>query len=56
MEKIKDQQIEAKELKIALSDYLAQYVTLSGSNQIESPDGAVYEIIYNAHLSKKKQE
>jgi len=56
MEKIKDQQVEAKELKIALSDYLSQYVTLSGSNQIESPDGAVYEIVYSAHLTKKPQQ
>ncbi|KKR68425.1 MAG: hypothetical protein UU09_C0009G0007 [Microgenomates group bacterium GW2011_GWA2_40_6] len=56
MEKIKDELIEVKELKIALSDYLSQYVTLSGSNQIESPDGFVYDIIYNAHLTKKKQD
>jgi len=56
MEKIKDQQIEIKELKIALSDNLSQYVTLSGSNQIESPDGFVYDIVYNAHLAKKKQD
>ena len=46
MEKIKDQQVEVKELRIALSDYLSQYVTLSGSNQIESPDGFVYDIVY----------
>ena len=53
VEKIKEQQIEAKELKIALSDYLSQYVVLSGSNQIESPDGQVFDIVSNAHLSKK---
>ena len=53
VEKIKEQQTEAKELKIALSDYLSQYVVLSGSNQIESPDGQVFDIVSNAHLSKK---
>jgi hypothetical protein len=56
MEKIKDQQIEVKELRIALSDYLSQYVTLSGSNQIESPDGSVYDIVYSAHLTKKNKQ
>lgn len=53
--KIKEQQMEAKELKIALSDYLSQYVVLSGSNQIESPDGQVFDIVSNAHLSKKNK-
>lgn len=55
VEKIKEQQMEAKELKIALSDYLSQYVILSGSNQIESPDGQVFDIVSNAHLSKKNK-
>lgn len=55
-EKIKDQQIQSKELKLALSDYLSQYVTISGTNQIESPDGSIYDIVYNAHLSKKSKE
>lgn len=55
VEKIKEQQMEAKELKIALSDYLSQYVVLSGSNQIESPDGQVFDIVSNAHLSKKNK-
>ncbi|MFA7301203.1 MAG: hypothetical protein WC069_02755 [Candidatus Shapirobacteria bacterium] len=55
VEKIKEQQTEAKELKIALSDYLSQYVILSGSNQIESPDGQVFDIISNAHLTKNNK-
>jgi len=55
VEKIKEQQMEAKELKIALSDYLSQYVVLSGSNQIESPDGQVFDIVSSAHLSKKNK-
>jgi hypothetical protein len=55
VEKIKEQQVEAKELKIALSDYLSQYVILSGSNQIESPDGQVFDIVSNAHLAKNNK-
>lgn len=53
VEKIKDNQSQIKELKVALSDYLAQYVTLSGSNQIEGPDGVLRQIIYSAKLVKK---
>ena len=54
VEKIKDAQIQIKELKTAMSDYLAQYVTLSGSNQIEGPDGVLRQIIYTAKLVKTK--
>lgn len=53
VEKIKDLQNQMKELKVALSDYLSQYVTLSGTNQIESPDGTMREILYTARLVKK---
>lgn len=54
VEKIKDCQTQIKELKTALSDYLAQYVTLSGTNQIEGPDGVLRQIIYTAKLVKSK--
>jgi len=54
IDKLKESQTEAKELKIALSDYLAQYVALSGTNQIEGPDGVVRQIIYTAKLVKTK--
>ncbi len=54
VEKIKDAQIQIKELKTAMSDYLAQYVTLSGTNQIEGPDGVLRQIIYTAKLVKSK--
>jgi hypothetical protein len=54
VEKIKDYQSQIKELKVALSDYLAQYVTLSGTNQIEGPDGVLRQIIYSAKLVKSK--
>jgi len=53
VDKIKDFQMQIKELKVALSDYLSQYVTLSGTNQITAPDGAIWEIIYSARISKK---
>jgi len=53
VEKIKDYQAQIKELKVALSDYLAQYVTLSGSNQIEGSDGVLRTIVYSARLVKK---
>lgn len=53
VDKIKDYQMQIKELKVALSDYLAQYVTLSGTNTLTAPDGAIWEIIYSARLNKK---
>ena len=53
VEKIKDYQAEVKELRVALSDYLAQYVTLSGLNQIEGSDGVLRTIVYTAKLVKK---
>ena len=54
LDKLKENQMQAKEFKIALSDYLAQYVALSGTNQIEGPDGVVRQIIYTAKLVKTK--
>lgn len=53
VEKIKDYQAQIKELKIALSDYLSQYVAISGINQIEGADGILRQIIYTARLVKK---
>ena len=53
VEKIKDLQSQIKELKVALSDYLSQYVTLSGTNQIETIDGKMKQIIYTARLINK---
>lgn len=54
VEKMKDAQTQIKELKTAMSDYLAQYVTLSGSNEIEGPDGVLRKIIYSAKLVNSK--
>lgn len=53
VEKIKDYQAQVKELRVALSDYLAQYVTLSGLNQIEGTDGVLRQIVYTAKLVKR---
>lgn len=53
VEKVKDYQSQIKELKVALSDYLSQYVTLSGINQIEGSDGVLRQIVYTARLVKK---
>ncbi|HOZ81003.1 MAG TPA: hypothetical protein PK370_02160 [Candidatus Woesebacteria bacterium] len=55
VEKIKDIQSQTKELKVALSDYLAQYVTISGINQIEGEDGILRQIVMSAHLVKKAE-
>lgn len=54
VDKIKDTQIQLKELKTAMSDYLAQFVMLSGTNQIEGTDGVLRQIIYTAKLVKTK--
>ena len=54
VEKMKDAHIQIKELKTAMSDYLAQFVMLSGTNQIEGPDGVLRQIIYTAKLVKTK--
>ncbi len=51
-DKLKEYQSQVREIKTALSDYLAQYVALSGTNQIEGPDGVVRQIIYTAKLVK----
>lgn len=54
VEKIKDAQLQLKELKTAMSDYLSQFVILSGTNQIEGADGILRQIIYTAKLVKTK--
>lgn len=54
VDKIRDSQMQIKELKTAMSDYLAQFVILSGTNQIEGPDGVLRQIIYTAKLVKTR--
>lgn len=51
-EKIRDGNSQIKELKTTLSDYLAQYVIISGTNQIELADGVMRQILYSAKLVK----
>jgi len=51
-EKIRDGNCQLKELKTAISDYLAQYVSLSGTNQIELNDGVMRQILTSAKLVK----
>jgi len=51
-QKIKDMRQEIKELKGALSSYLQQYQKIADTDQIESEDGEVRQIVFNAHLVK----
>ncbi len=52
-DKLKDLKTEKSELEGGLSDYLREYQRLSGSNEIETEDGQVREIVYVAKLVKK---
>ncbi|OGG02417.1 hypothetical protein A2Z33_05140 [Candidatus Gottesmanbacteria bacterium RBG_16_52_11] len=52
-EKVKELSGEIKEMDMALSDYLREYQRLSGSNEIETDDGTVREIVYVAKLIRK---
>ena len=51
-QKIKDMKQELKELNAALSNYLQQYQKLADTDQIESEDGEVRQIVYSARLVK----
>lgn len=51
-QKIKDMKQELKELNTALSNYLQQYQKLADTDQIESEDGEVRQIVYSARLVK----
>lgn len=51
-QKIKDMRQEVKELKQALSQYLQQYQKIADTDQIESEDGEVRQIVFEAHLVK----
>lgn len=44
---------EIKESDEALSEYLREYQRISGSNEFETDDGEVREIVYVAKLVKK---
>ncbi len=51
--KAKELSEQIKEMEDGLSDYLREYQRLSGSNEIETDDGNVREIIYIAKLIKR---
>ncbi len=51
--KVKENKDQIKEL---LSDYLKQYLQLSGENQIETPDGIIRQIVYTAKLVVKQED
>ncbi len=53
-EQIKDLREQIKELQASLSDYVREYARISGSTQIESDDGEVLDIVYDAKLVKRK--
>lgn len=50
---VKELQAEVKEMDGALSDYLREFMRLSGANEIETDAGDIREIIYIAKLIKK---
>lgn len=52
-DKVKNLSAEIKEATAALSDYLREYARMSGTNEIETDDGQVREIVYTAKLVKK---
>lgn len=52
-DKVKTLAAEIKELDGALSDYLREYMRMSGTNEIETDEGDVREIIYIAKLIRK---
>ncbi len=54
LDQVRDYQSQLRELKVALSDYLTQYIATSGSRQIEAPTGELFQIIYSARLTKAK--
>lgn len=54
-EKVKDLSSDVRSLNSALSEYLREYARMSGTNEIETDDGEVREIVYVAKLVKKRK-
>ena len=52
-DKVKELSQATKDADTALSDYLREYMRMSGTNEIETDEGEVREIIYIAKLIKK---
>lgn len=55
-DKIVDLRDELKELQTALSEYLAEYVRLSGKMQIDRPDGTELRIVRKFKISPGQQK
>jgi len=55
-QKCKELSTEIKELQLGMSDYLREYMRMSGQNEIEGEDGEVREIIQVAKLVKKAKK
>lgn len=53
--KIKSQKEELSDLQQAVSDYLLEYQSLSGSNQFETDNGDVLEIVQVTKLVRKSK-
>jgi hypothetical protein len=53
--KVKELSGELKDFQAALSDYLREYMRLSGSSEIEGDDGEVRDIVYIAKLVKRSK-
>ena len=53
---VRDLAAQTRELNSALSDYLREFMRMSGTNEIETDDGEVREIVYVAKLVKKSSK
>ncbi len=53
VQKVNELKSEIKEIRESQSSYLSEYQRLSGSNEIETDDGSVRQIIYVAKLVKR---
>lgn len=52
--KLDDIKTDLADAQEALSDYLGKYRELTGSNEYETPDGDLREIVYTAKLVRKR--
>ncbi len=52
--KVKELDVEIKEIKESMNSYLQEYQRLSGSTEIEDDKGQVMQIVYTAKLIKRR--
>lgn len=55
-QKCRELSTEVKELQLGMSDYLREYMRMSGQSEIEGDDGEVREIVQTARLVKKAKK